>query len=194
MEKRKIPWGSWVALAVGTGLLVRGLYHPFRAVVRTGRVLRCPGATACSETLDLELLMPTVVYAVSAGTVTTSANGQILVASRREPINLSYQGPITPMVARGQSVSIGQQIATAAPGVLKFGVASSDGLKIEPVSFLALRGLRASHDSVAPATNDWCTTGSRTLQVPQRLVSACKLRITEPSGIMLLPVNVQVVQ
>jgi hypothetical protein len=193
MEKRKIPWGSWVALAVGTGLLVRGLYHPFRAVVRTGRVLRCPGTKGCSEFLDLELLMPTLVYAVSAGTVTESTNGSILVSSRREPLSLIYRGPITPMVARGQSVSIGQQIATAAPGVLQFGVEATSGSKIEPVSFLALRGLRASHDSVAPATNDWCTTGSRTLQVPQRLVSGCKMHITEPSGIMLLPVNVQVV-
>jgi hypothetical protein len=195
-----IPVGAVVLGALGTFAAIRTLYHPHRAVVADGFVLRCVADPGCGKAMVIESYSgKSPVYATVAGRVLTANATQIILASKDEPVVVTYdadadRGGLDAAVKRGTEVGLGQQIGSASR--VEYSVHAAhrepDGKVVwvpqEPASWLAARGLRVSAKRRAGAAQQWCETGRR-VTVPQR-VGGCGLRLPAPGSFMLLPVNI----
>jgi hypothetical protein len=189
--------GSPVAVAVwsviGGFAAYRALVRPVRAVFDQGQVTDCPGGAGCTPTLGIRSTSGVApVYALVSGTATRVAPDRVELTSRHEPVIVSYLGALAPTLAPGQVVRAGDligqtdHVSLAVSQIQRLAGGALASVAIEPASWLATRGLRAA-TKLTPGTL-WCQ-GGRTLAVPQD-VARCGMRLPEPSGFSLLPVNV----
>jgi hypothetical protein len=193
--------GAWVWSGIAALSAYRAIVRSTRAVFDSAEITDCPAASRnCEPTLGVRSVTgPAPVYALVSGVVSRVVPGSVIeITSKYEPVVVSYVGPMTlnaagVQVAPGQVVRAGDCIGQAA----SIGIAVSqitrlvDGTialaPLEPASWLAARGLRAGTKLVSGVK--WCQ-GGRSLVVPQD-VAQCGLRIPDPPGFSLLPVNVR---
>lgn len=172
-----------------------------RAVFDSGEITECPGSSrGCELTLGIRSATgPAPVYSLVSGTVSRVVPGSVVeIASAVEPVIVSYVGALElnaagVQIAPGQAVRVGQVLGRAASIGLAVAQLTrlADGriamVPIEPASWLASRGLRVA-TTLTPGMQ-WCQ-GGRTLVVPAE-AARCGMRIADPPGFSLLPVNVR---
>jgi len=186
--------GVAVWSAIGGFAAYRALVRPARAVFDEGEIATCPGGTGCAPTLGIRSASGVApVYALVSGIATRVAPDRIEVTSRHEPVIVSYFGSLAPMLAPGQVVRAGaiighaDSVNLAVSQIQRLAGGALAVVAIEPASWLAARGLRAATKLTSGAL--WCQ-GGRSVTVPQD-VARCGMRLPEPSGFSLLPVNVR---
>lgn len=193
-KKQGFAWGALAWTAIGAGLALRALYHPYRAAVERGFATRCASDAGCGSPM---LIQPesgsTIAYALSSG-VAVFSKGGLSVVSDREPVIIGYGPSVAePLVASGKTVGIGTPLAVVraveltVTEILRAPSGAVSFRSIEPASWLAARGLRIAAKGNAPGEL-WCTKG-RKIVLPQK-VSSCGSHIPEPSAALLLPVSV----
>lgn len=184
----------WVLGAVGVGLAVRALYHPHRALIASGNVVRCAGPVnpnACDVTMTVRQSggAEDDVYSVVKGEVISVGPDWVHVQALNEPVVLGYFG-LDPSVEMGARVGRGQPIGLAAE--VSFGVWEMKPggalIAIEPASWLASRGLRVA--STLDEVDLWCEQG-RKIVVPREVHSRCPMELPQEAGFALLPVSVK---
>lgn len=196
-----MPLGAviWTGIAALAGY--RALVRPVRAVFGAGEIMDCPAASGgCEPLLGIRSATGAApVYALVSGVVSRVIPGQLVeLTSQYEPVIVSYVGPMTLnaaglQVVPGQVIRVGAVLGQAAR--IGIGVSQitrlADGslalAPLEPASWLASRGLRAA-TKLTPGMQ-WCQ-GGRSLVVPQD-VARCGMRVPDPPGFSLLPVNVR---
>mgnify|MGYP000105675323 CR=1 FL=1 len=186
--------GVLVWSAIGGFAAYRALVRPVRAVFDQGEVTDCPGGTGCARTLGIRSTVGLApVYALVSGTATRVGPDRVEVTSRREPVIVTYFGTLAPALAPGQVVRAGEvighadSVSLAVSQIQRLAGGALATAAIDPASWLATRGLRAA-TRLTPGTL-WCQ-GGRILAVPQD-VARCGMRLPDPSGFSLLPVNVR---
>lgn len=192
-----IPFATWAFGGVSALLLVRGLWNPHRALLRSAAVQSCPGpdGSVCRDTIALVAQEGVPVYAAAAGTVIALGDNWMHIQVSNEPVVLAYYG-LTPDVEVGQNVGRGRKIGGArANEPLEFGVTeimnqngSATMVALEPRSWLAARGVRLTVNKT-PDTQLWCGPG-RHITVPQAVHQGCGLQMPERSNFALLPVSI----
>lgn len=194
-RRQGFAWGA-LGWSVAAGLFaLRTFYRPARAAVQRGYVERCAGGAGCAPGARIKAYpATTTVYALTSGRLAVTGTG-VSVASDREPVVVSY-GPLRQVfVQNGAEVGLGQAIGLADAielAVTEIVRAPAGGItfkKIEPMAWLAARGLKASVEGGASAASAlWCT-GGRKLVMPTA-VATCGIKVPTPSNAMLLPVSV----
>lgn len=186
----------FVFMGLGALSLVRGLFRPHRAVVKTGSVARCAGPNqfmVCDPTDTIDTPVGTPAYAAASGRVVAAGENFLHLAVGNEPVFLMYEG-IDPQVVEGQDVGRGQQIGTA-NGPVAFGVwqlapsAAGPQMQVVPAAaWLAARGAKHVTKDTG-AGNKWCEQ-SRAVHVPAAAKQSCGFRQPDPAKFALLPVQI----
>ena len=185
---------------LGAACLLRGLFRPHRALVKSGRVARCSGANgygSCDAADTLQSDPGEPAYAVAPGKIVAVGEDFVNLLATNDTVILMYQG-IIPKVVEGQYVGRGQRLgAVSDAGLLRFSVTEivrSDGALgystevLPPSAWLAARGAtHFVHDLGEGAK--WCE-GGRAIHVPQTAMSACSMKRPEPGKFGLLPIEV----
>lgn len=195
-----IPLGAVVLGALGVGAAVRTFYHPNRAVVADGFVLRCAADPGCAPAMVIESYAGKApIFSTVAGRVVGATVSQIMIVSKDEPVMVVYDGEtdrggLDPQVSFGDDVGLGQQVGLGSRVNFSVRVAlrAADGqakwVPNEPAAWLAARGLRVSAKKRAGGGSQWCE-GGRKIVVPKH-VGECGIRLPSPGAFMLLPVSI----
>jgi len=194
-----VPFSTWLFGGASALLLLRGLWNPHRAVLRSGGIQACPGPEGgrCEDTLALSSEPGTAVYAVGSGTVMSVGDGWVHIQVSNEPVVLHYFG-LKPDVEVGQHVGRGRPIGESIGGeLLEFGVtrvvADPQGgamlAPVEPSSWLASRGYTPVVGQLEGGEGLWCGQ-KRHIEVPAEVHAGCGLTSPDKSSFALLPVSV----
>lgn len=185
-----IVWG-----ALGAACVIRGFYHPHRAVVKRGSVLRCAGETnqfgICDPGDIIETEEGEPVFATASAVVADAGDYYVNLLVNNESVILMYEG-LEPSVEVGQHVGPGQQIGTS-DGRLVFIVTQykPNGVAeyVPPSAWLAVRGLQLVKDNEG-SEEPYCL-GGREIVVPSAAKNNCDLHAPRKAGFALLPVTVE---
>jgi len=191
----------WVYMGLGTLCLVRGLFRPHRAVVKSGEIESCPGANSfgkCDPFLTLASTPGEKIFSVAPARVVAVGDTFVHLLTTNDTCVLMYVGMV-PDVEEGQYVGRGQRIGIVDErGSLRFSVtqlvpapAEDGGIIAEtvpPSAWLAVRGFRIFvHDEGTGA--EWCG-GGRRIDVPADAKLACGMRRPAGGKFGLLPIEV----
>lgn len=187
----------FVFMGLGALSLVRGLFRPHRAVLKSGAVARCGGPNqflVCDPTDTTSTNVGTAAFATAPAKVVAVGERFVHLAVTNEPVFLMYEG-IEPSVVEGQHVGRGQKIVTAT-GPVAFGVwqlapgANGPVMQVVPAAaWLAARGMKHVTKNTGPA-DKWCE-GGRVIHVPAAVKQACGFRQPDPAKFALLPVQIE---
>jgi hypothetical protein len=197
MAKNILPVAYGV---IGVACLVRGFFHPHKAVVKSGQLVQCSGQNGygtCDPSDTLKAEPGVASYAVAPGQIVAAGASFVHLLCSNEPTILMYDG-ITPSVQEGQHVGRGQKVGVVgSAGTVKFSVTEltrSEGALgyfarvVPPSGWLAARG--AKHFAKDLGSGElWCE-GGRNIQVPQSDMAACNMKRPQPGEFGLLPVQV----